>query len=75
VFVGCVSGQFNAIDAATGKIVWKYRLGAGPPARLARDGRQNVYIGSMSGQILALPANVKADRRTPRSRATRGGRE
>ena len=61
VFVGCVSGQFNAIDAATGKIVWKYRLAPGHLLASPATDERNVYIGSMSGQILALPANVKAE--------------
>jgi len=58
VFVGCVNGTFNAIEADTGKIAWQYRL---PPGHLlaspAADERR-VYIGNMSGNVLAFPAEV-----------------
>jgi outer membrane protein assembly factor BamB len=54
VFVGCVNGTFNAIEVDTGKITWQYRL---PPGHLlaspAADERR-VYIGNMSGTVLAL---------------------
>ena len=60
VFIGCVSGQFNAIDAATGKIVWKYRLAPGHLLASPATDEKNVYIGTMSGQIVALPATVQA---------------
>jgi outer membrane protein assembly factor BamB len=60
VFVGCVNGQFNAIDATTGKIAWKYHLAPGHLLASPATDERNVYIGSMSGQILALPANAPA---------------
>jgi len=60
VFIGCVSGQFNAIDAATGKMVWQYRLAPGHLLASPATDEKNVYIGTMSGQIVALPANAPA---------------
>jgi outer membrane protein assembly factor BamB len=59
VFVGNVSGQFNAINAKSGKIVWKYRLAPGHLLASPATDDRNVYIATMSGQIVALPANVQ----------------
>jgi outer membrane protein assembly factor BamB len=60
VFIGCVAGEFNAIDAQSGKLVWKYHLAPGHLLASPATDERNVYIGTMSGQILALPANAPA---------------
>ncbi|MDB5322041.1 MAG: WD40-like repeat [Phycisphaerales bacterium] len=55
VFIGSVDGAFNAIEADTGKVAWRYRLGMGHVfASPAADG-ERVYIGSLSGRVTALP--------------------
>ena len=56
VFIGCVSGQFNAIDAATGKLVWAYRLAPGHLLASPASDESRVFIVSMNGQVIALPA-------------------
>ncbi len=58
VFIGNVSGQFNAIDAQSGKLVWRYRLAPGHLLASPATDEKNVYIATMSGQIVALPANL-----------------
>jgi outer membrane protein assembly factor BamB len=55
VFIGNVDGTLNCLKASDGKIAWRYRLGPGhllgSPA--ADDGK--VYMGSMSGTVVAIP--------------------
>jgi outer membrane protein assembly factor BamB len=55
VFIGCVNGVFNAINAETGEIDYQHRLGPGHllGSPIADDKR--VYMGSMSGKVIALP--------------------
>ncbi|HEV2292591.1 MAG TPA: PQQ-binding-like beta-propeller repeat protein [Tepidisphaeraceae bacterium] len=60
VFIGNVSGQFNAIDAQSGKIAWMYRLAPGHLLASPATDENTVYIATMSGQIVALPAKVPA---------------
>ena len=57
VFVGCVSGVFNAIDATSGEIAWKYSLGPGHLLGTGAADDSHVYIGSMNGNVFALPTN------------------
>lgn len=64
VFIGNVSGQFNAIDAQSGKIAWKYRLAPGHLLASPATDEKSVYIATMSGQIVALPANLPATAQT-----------
>ena len=63
VFIGNVDGTLNCLSAAGGKVLWRYRLGPGhllgSPA--ADDGK--VYMGSMSGTVVAIP--IKSDAGTP----------
>ena len=58
VFVGCVDGVFNAINATTGEIAWKYSLGPGHLLATGDSDDEHVYIGSMNGKVFALPTRV-----------------
>jgi outer membrane protein assembly factor BamB len=59
VFIGCVSGVFNAIDATTGKIAWQYRLAPGHLLATGAADNNKVYISSMNGIVTALPVNLR----------------
>jgi alcohol dehydrogenase (cytochrome c) len=51
VFTGRLTGEFMAVDAETGKILWEFNLGAGivgQPITWERDGKQYVTITSGS---------------------------
>ena len=54
-FIACVNGTLNAIDAASGKIAWQYRLGPGHLLGSPVADDEKVYMGSMSGKVVALP--------------------
>ncbi len=59
VFVGCVDGTLSALNAETGKIDYQYKL---PPGHLLGSpvaDEKCVYVGSMSGQVVALPLHMK----------------
>jgi outer membrane protein assembly factor BamB len=58
VFIGCVNGILSAIDAATGKINWQYRLGEGHLLDSPATDEKCVYISSMSGKVTALPLHA-----------------
>ena len=50
VFTGSMSGEFEALDEATGKLLWKFQTGSGvnaPPVTYTHKGRQ--YITVLSG--------------------------
>ncbi len=50
VFTGRMSGEFEALDEATGKLLWKFQTGSGvnaPPVTYTHKGRQ--YITVLSG--------------------------
>jgi outer membrane protein assembly factor BamB len=55
VFIGCVNGTLSALDADSGQIAWQYRLGPGHLLGSPAADEQNVYMGSMSGKVVALP--------------------
>jgi outer membrane protein assembly factor BamB len=55
VFIGNVNGVINAIDAETGKIAWQYRVAPGHLLGSPVADDSNVYMGSMSGEVIALP--------------------
>lgn len=55
VFIGCVNGIFSAINAESGKIDYQYRMGPGHLLGSPIADEQSVYMGSMSGQVIALP--------------------
>ena len=50
VFTGRMTGEFEALDEATGKLLWKFQTGSGvnaPPVTYTHKGRQ--YITVLSG--------------------------
>lgn len=55
VYIGCVEGIFNAINAVDGKMMWQYRLGPGHVLASPATDEQHVFISSMSGKVTALP--------------------
>jgi outer membrane protein assembly factor BamB len=55
VFIGCVNGTLNNLDAQNGKIEWQYRLGPGHLLGSPTADDEKVYMGSMSGKVVALP--------------------
>ena len=57
MFYGNLLGYFNAIDAKTGKALWKMQLGSGigaGPITYAIDGKQ--YVAIVAGRTAAIPA-------------------
>ena len=57
VFWGDLHGEFNAIDAKSGKILWKKQLGSGigaGPITYSIDGKQ--YVAIVVGRTAAIPA-------------------
>jgi alcohol dehydrogenase (cytochrome c) len=51
VFTGRMTGEFIAIEEATGKVVWQFQTGSGinaPPITYTHNGRQ--YITVLSGR-------------------------
>jgi PQQ-dependent dehydrogenase (methanol/ethanol family) len=57
VFYGNLHGDFRAINAANGKILWKKNLGSGigaGPITYAVDGKQ--YVAVVVGRTAAIPA-------------------
>ena len=57
VFYGNLHGDFRAINAANGKILWKKNLGSGigaGPVTYAVDGKQ--YVAVVVGRTAAIPA-------------------
>ena len=57
VFYGNLHGDFHAIDATSGKILWKKNLGSGigaGPVTYAVDGKQ--YVAVVVGRTAAIPA-------------------
>ena len=57
MFYGNLLGYFNAIDAKTGKPLWKMQLGTGigaGPITYSIDGKQ--YVAVVAGRTAAIPA-------------------
>ena len=57
VFQGDIKGWFKAVDAKTGKLLWKFNAGSGitaAPMTYTLDGKQ--YIAVVSGRVLSIPA-------------------
>ena len=49
VFFGEGNGRFNAVDAATGAVLWSFQAGAGvnaPPASYTVDGKQYIVVAA-----------------------------
>ena len=55
VFIGNVNGTLNSINAADGKIEWQYRMGPGHLLGSPAADAEKVYMGSMSGKVIAMP--------------------
>lgn len=55
VFIVTVSGTVNAFDAASGKRVWQHKLAPGHVLASPAADDRCVYVGSMNGNITALP--------------------
>lgn len=61
VFHGDIQGWFKALDAKTGKTLWKFNAGSGisaAPMTYELDGKQ--YIAVVSGRTLSIPAFLGA---------------
>ena len=57
VFQGDIKGWFKAVDAKTGKLLWKFNAGSGitaAPMTYTLDGKQ--YVAVVSGRTLSIPA-------------------
>ncbi len=57
VFQGDIKGIFRAVDAKSGKELWKFNAGSGisaAPMTYTLDGKQ--YVAVVSGRMLSLPA-------------------
>ena len=57
VFTGTLTGEFIAVDADTGKILWRFQTPSGiigQPVTWERDGKQYVTITSGIGGVYAL---------------------
>ena len=57
VFHGDIKGWFKALDAKTGKTLWKFNAGSGitaAPMTYVLDGKQ--YVAVVSGRTFAIPA-------------------
>lgn len=57
VFHGDIKGMFKALDAKTGKELWKFNTGSGitaAPMTYTLDGKQ--YVAVVSGRTLSIPA-------------------
>ena len=57
VFHGDIKGWFKALDAKTGKTLWKFNAGSGitaAPMTYTLDGKQ--YVAVVSGRVLSIPA-------------------
>ena len=57
VFHGDIKGWFKALDAKTGKTLWKFNSGSGitaAPMTYVLDGKQ--YVAVVSGRTFAIPA-------------------
>ena len=57
VFTGMLTGEFIAVDADTGKIVWQFQTPSGivgQPITWEKDGKQYVTVTSGIGGVYAL---------------------
>ena len=61
VFIGCVNGVLSAINAGSGKIDYQYRMGPGHLLGSPIADDKFVYMGSMSGKVIALPLHAQRD--------------
>ena len=64
VFYGSLGGDFRAVDAKTGKIVWSRKLGSGiigNPISYKIDGHQYVSVFAGIGGWIGLPITAGLD--------------
>ncbi|MFY9820663.1 MAG: PQQ-binding-like beta-propeller repeat protein [Thermoanaerobaculia bacterium] len=64
VFAGTSDGFFNALDAETGKLLWRFQTGAAidaAPMTYSVDGRQYVAIASGGNAVSSLPNKRPTD--------------
>ena len=57
VFTGVMTGEFQALDADTGKILWSFQTPSGilsQPVTWEKDGRQYVTVLSGIGGVYAM---------------------
>jgi outer membrane protein assembly factor BamB len=59
VFIGCVNGTVSAINATSGGIEYQYRMAPGHLLGSPIADDKSVYVGSMSGQVVALPLHLQ----------------
>ena len=55
MFTGVMTGEFQALDAKTGKVLWSFQTPSGivgQPVTWERDGKQYVTIMSGTGGVL-----------------------
>jgi outer membrane protein assembly factor BamB len=60
-FIGNVNGTLNAINMQSGKLDYQYSLGPGHLLASPAADEEKVYIGNMSGKVVALPVEAKRD--------------
>ncbi|MDQ2643450.1 MAG: PQQ-dependent dehydrogenase, methanol/ethanol family [Myxococcota bacterium] len=69
VFYGTMDGTFKALDAQTGKELWRYRAASGvigqPTSYLGPDGRQYIAVASGVGGWAGSIVTGKLDARDP----------
>lgn len=61
IYVGAVAGSFYAIDAATGRTLWRHEAGAPIHAGAARLGRDALVVGCLDGTVLTLDRGSGAE--------------
>ncbi len=66
VFYGTLDGWFKAADAATGRLLWKFKVGSGvvgnPIAYTGPDGKQYVAVyAGIGGDWFLLAGDVRSD--------------
>ena len=57
LFTGRQTGEFEAIDAATGKTIWSFQTGSGivgQPVAWEMDGRQYITVANGGGAVYVL---------------------
>jgi alcohol dehydrogenase (cytochrome c) len=57
VFTGVMTGEFQALDADTGKVLWSFQTPSGivgQPVTWERDGKQYVTVMSGIGGVYAM---------------------
>ena len=68
VFTGQLTGEFIAVDAATGTILWQFQTPSGivsQPITWEKDGKQYITVGSGSGGVYVARAGDPNLAKTP----------